>query len=81
MVNGLPYVGLMCLKAKAIIYSILKGTRQKKKKKGKIKKKKKFKKPYKGQNKAISITFKIFLKFFKILEKIQRGDPWKKKFS
>ena len=31
------------------------------------------------ENKAISITFKNFGKFLKILEKIQRGDPWKKK--
>ena len=46
----------------------------------KKKTKKKFKKPYKAQNKAIFITFKNFGKFFKIFEKIQRGDPWKKKF-
>ena len=45
----------------------------------KKKKLKKFKKPYKAQNKAISITLKNFGKFFKIFEKILRGDPWKKK--
>ena len=45
----------------------------------KKKKLKKFKKPYKAQNKAISITFKNFGKFWKIFEKIQRGDPWRKK--
>ena len=45
----------------------------------KKKKIKKLKKPLKAQYKAISITFKNFGKFFKILEKIQRGDPWEKK--
>ena len=36
--------------------------------------------PLLTNNKAISITFKNFGKILKILEKIQRGDPWKKNF-